>query len=245
MPRFNLGMALRHPVKAMKYYGAYKSMNSRLAELLGEDTDKIQKYTAEFESKTELFSIIEDAVNTYRLGDLSGAARMIKAPVQYVTTRVLQPDYIVETGVGAGISDMFYLEALRVNAKGELHSIDLPRQAYKIPEGVHQDYIPEEKEPGWLIPKNLRDRWHLHLGDAKVELPRLVEKLGTIDIFMHDSEHTYEFMTFEFRTAWPRLRKGGVLLSDDINWNSSFTDFAKEVGANAVSFVAFGGMRKV
>jgi hypothetical protein len=237
-------MALRHPVKAMKYYDAYKNRSARLAKLLGLSLSEVQKYMSEFEAKKDLFNIVRDAADLYGLGDLSGAATLIKAPVQYVTARALRPRYIVETGVGAGISDMFYLEALKDNGEGELHSIDLPRQSYNIPEGTHRDFIPEEKDPGWLVPQNLRSRWHLYLGDAKIELPRLVERLGTIDIFMHDREHTYEFMMFEFRTAWPHLRKGGVLLSDDISWNKSFNDFAAEVGALPVSFAAFGGMRK-
>lgn len=245
MPSFNLGMALKNPIKALKYYDAYKNRKSRLADLLRVSLEQVGSLLEEFESKSELFSVVRDAAEKQKLGDLSGAATLIKAPVQYVTTRVLKPDHVVETGVGTGISSMFYLEALRVNGRGELHSIDLPRQSYKIPEGLHSDYMPEELEPGWLVPDRLRGRWHLHLGDAKVELPKLLDSLGTIDIFMHDSEHTYEFMMFEFETAWAHLRKGGVMLSDDINWNQSFFDFAARAGAQAVSFAAFGGMRKV
>lgn len=245
MPNFNLGMALKNPAKALKYYTAYKNRIPRLSELLQVDLSEIQKYMVEFESKSELFSIVRNAAEQQKLGDLSGAATLIKAPVQYVTTRVLKPRYIVETGVGIGISGLFYLEALQMNGNGgQLHSIDLPRQSYKVPEGIHHDVLPEQLEPGWIIPKNMKENWRLHLGDSKVELPRLLSELGTIDIFTHDSEHTYDFMMFEFETAWQHLRNGGVLLSDDVNWNNSFEDFAKRVGATPVLFTVFGGMRK-
>jgi len=73
-----------------------------------------------------------------------------------------------------------------------------------------------------MVPTDLRNRWHLYLGDAKEMLPRLLQTLGTIDIFIHDSLHSYEHMLFEFRTAWPHLRGGGVILSDDIDANCSF-----------------------
>ncbi len=47
---------------------------------------------------------------------------------------------------------------------------------------------------------------------------------------MHDSEHTYENMQWEFRTAWKCLRKGGLFLSHDVGANEAFFDFMKEVG---------------
>jgi len=44
---------------------------------------------------------------------------------------------------------------------------------------------------------------------------------------MHDSEHPYECMIFEYEEAWKYLKSGGLLVSDDINWNSVFGDFSK------------------
>jgi hypothetical protein len=37
-------------------------------------------------------------------------------------------------------------------------------------------------------------------------------------------------MLFEYRTAWPFLKKDGLFLSHDIARNSAFFDFATEVG---------------
>ena len=87
-----------------------------------------------------------------------------------------------------------------------------------------------------MVPTDLRNRWHLYLGDAKELLPRLLQTLGTIDIFIHDSLHSYEHMLFEFQTAWPHLRGGGVILSDDIDANCAFYDFAAEVKCQGVIF---------
>ena len=59
----------------------------------------------------------------------------------------------------------------------------------------------------------------------------LLKALGSIDAFLHDSEHIYETMMFEYETAWPFLRRGGLLLSDDVHWNRAFRDFVRKSGS--------------
>jgi hypothetical protein len=46
-------------------------------------------------------------------------------------------------------------------------------------------------------------------------------------------------MWFEFNAAWPHLRPGGVLLSDDVNANDAFSRFATQAGRKPV-FLARG-----
>ena len=96
-------------------------------------------------------------------------------------------------------------------------------------EGEGRAGIPPDEQPGWLIPVELRERWTLILGRSQDELPPLLERLGTVDFFMHDSEHSYECMRFEFEAAWPRLGAGGVLVSDDVNSTAAFPEFARKV----------------
>jgi len=69
----------------------------------------------------------------------------------------------------------------------------------------------------------------LNLGDSKIELPKLVSRLEEIDVFYHDSEHSYDNMLFEFRTVWPKITRSGLIISDDIKWNNAFGDFLKEI----------------
>lgn len=150
----------------------------------------------------------------------------------YAVLRKLKPLLAVETGVCNGVSTAFLLLALQANDAGELHSLDLPEiagedyEAGTFWDGKGGAVIPAGQEPGWMIPARLRDRWRLHLGRSQDELPGLLERLGTIDFFMHDSEHSEACMRFEFETAWPRLRKSGVLAADDVNVNNAFADFA-------------------
>ena len=89
------------------------------------------------------------------------------------------------------------------------------------------DYSPLSKreETGFCVPKRLKKRWKLILGDSKVELPKILEKVGNIDFFYHDSEHKYKFMMWEYETVFPYLNKLSIISSDDISWNSAFRDF--------------------
>ena len=62
----------------------------------------------------------------------------------------------------------------------------------------------------------------------------MLERLGTVDTFMHDSEHSFDCMWFEFNAAWPTLRPGGVLVSDDVNSTEAFSRFAAQEGREPV-----------
>jgi hypothetical protein len=158
----------------------------------------------------------------------------------YAIVRTLRPELAVETGVCNGFSTAFLLLGLDRNNRGKLHSIDLPEIAgadYEpgtFWEGKGGAAIPPGKEPGWMIPAELKERWELTLGRSDPELPPLLERLGPIGLFMHDSEHSYECMWFEFTTAFPALAPGGVLVADDMNWNDAFTNFAAETGCRPV-----------
>ncbi|MGD0177538.1 MAG: class I SAM-dependent methyltransferase [Candidatus Bathyarchaeia archaeon] len=77
-------------------------------------------------------------------------------------------------------------------------------------------------------------------------LPKVLSEIGEVDIFIHDSEHTYNNMMFEYPTAWHTVRAGGVLLSHDVGWNSAFSDFAHQVNCRPLCFygIGFGGLRR-
>jgi len=137
------------------------------------------------------------------------------ARIAYAVCRQLKPAVVVETGVAHGVTTAFVLKALESNQKGELWSIDLPPLA----DGA-------DDQVGYLVPAQLRSRWHLLRGRTRRLLPGLCAQLPAIDLFLHDSLHTYGNIRREFQTIWPKLRPGGVLLADDVNLNRAFEDFA-------------------
>ena len=128
-----------------------------------------------------------------------------------------RPSIVIVTGVAMGFSTAVILAAMAENAAGALHSIDLP---------------PLQVQPGnfvgEVVAPELRDRWTLHEGPSRILLPKLVRELAPINLFIHDSDHSYAGQYEEYREAWPHLAPGGCLISDDV-CNAAFTDFAAEV----------------
>lgn len=77
------------------------------------------------------------------------------------------------------------------------------------------------------MPERLRQRWTLILGRSQEKLPELLAKLGRVDLFFHDSEHSFECMWFEMMEAKRYLSPGGTILAHDVHLNSAFADFAR------------------
>ncbi len=121
----------------------------------------------------------------------------------YIVVRATRPRVVVETGVLYGASSAHILAALARNGEGELYSIDLPQQ-------------PGEPPHGFLVPDELGGRWTLVVGDSRRELPPLLDRLSAIDLFHHDSTHTFQHMTWEFQTVLSHLTRHGVLSSHDV-----------------------------
>jgi predicted O-methyltransferase YrrM len=168
--------------------------------------------------------------------------------VLYYLIRKIRPEIIVETGVWYGNSSAIILLALDNNKYGRLFSIDLPAQhetggySYEFPcgSGIYRSAsLPQGRSPGFTVPDYLKNRWELILGDSRIELPKLFQKLQIVDMFLHDSLHSYENMMFEFTLAHKFLKQGGYILSDNINWNNAFTDFNKGLSLQACTYLAY------
>lgn len=146
----------------------------------------------------------------------------------YLLCRLVNPTVVVETGVGVGTSTAFILQAMVDNNHGELYSIEKVRD-WRI---------------GILVSERLRERWHLVSGGSRDKLPKLVEN-KTVDVFIHDSEHSYRNMRFEYQTVWPKIRAGGYLLSDDVVSNFSFYKFMSAASISLAAVVdEFGIIKK-
>jgi predicted O-methyltransferase YrrM len=139
------------------------------------------------------------------------AADSLLARCCYLVCRLLQPDVVVETGVAYGVSSAFVLKALEVNGRGALHSVDLPPLRRRYTEFW-----------GLAVDEAIMTRWTVHRGPSGQVLPGLLEDVGAVDVFVHDSLHTTRNMRREFETVWPRLREGGVILADDVERNRAF-----------------------
>ncbi len=130
----------------------------------------------------------------------------------------LKPLSVVETGVARGVTSRLVLEALARNGAGRLYSIDLP-----TPDSRLHAHI------AIAVPEHLRGDWELLSGTSRQRLPRLLEELGEIDLFVHDSVHTGRNTLFEIRSAWNALRPGGAILVDDVYQSLAFWQYTDAV----------------
>jgi hypothetical protein len=124
-----------------------------------------------------------------------------------------------------------FLDALEQNGEGRLISIDLPEfsdpalNGTEFWEGKGGAVVPAGRSVGWLVPEAKRRRWRLVLGRSRELLGPILQETGMVDIFIHDSEHSYENQMFEFTVGYEALASGGLLVATDINWSAAFDDF--------------------
>jgi predicted O-methyltransferase YrrM len=189
-----------------------------LAQITGERVSRIRQFIDEPAHTPEFLRHVSECEKTFRTNSIESADLYAKKVlIQYAIVRALRPETIVETGVANGVSSAHVLLALHKNRQGILHSIEIGDSTY----------LPAGRKPGWVVPDWLRGRWKFHLGDARKILRPLARELPPLDLFTHDSLHTYEHMKFEFEEAFPLLRPGGILIADDALWNQAFWDFAR------------------
>ena len=149
-----------------------------------------------------------------------GAMGALDCATLYALTRWLRPEVVVESGGFIGMSSAFILKGLADEklATAKLYSIELS----------------EDCEQGALIPDELRSasagfvpvRGRIEDLLKREQLPR------SIDMFLHDSSHSYRHMLWEFRQFWPRLRDGGLLVSHDVQMNAAFAEFIAKTYAH-------------
>ena len=135
----------------------------------------------------------------------------------YALTRWQRPAVVVESGGFIGMSSAFILKALVDEglATAKLHSIEWS----------------EECEQGALIPDELRPQFVPLRGKIEDFVER--DQLPSfIDMFLHDSSHSYRHMLWEFRAFWPRLRDGALLVSHDVHMNAAFPEFVAKTYAH-------------
>ena len=123
---------------------------------------------------------------------------------------IRKPSLIIETGVANGISTNAIMSALeRSKGSGALHSFDVLLETSKAYKG--------------------NGNWHFHLlnaGRAHTELKNEVGGLGKPDVWLHDSNHGYRWQKFEYLLAMKFLKKGGILISDDIDASPAWAELA-------------------
>ena len=138
----------------------------------------------------------------------------------YALVRLMAPALIIETGVHDGLGSLLLLRALERNAEqgrdGRLVSFDINPAA------------------GWLAGPD--PRWELRIESTRSGLPALLTQVPAVDLFIHDSLHTYEHERFEMTSVAPKLGARGVLVSDNVHATRALAQTSEEFGLDYNEF---------
>lgn len=125
---------------------------------------------------------------------------------------------IIETGVAFGWSSMAILLAQKNIKNSLLYSIDMP-----YPKENNEKYV------GLVVPEELKENWRLIREPDRNGLKKVLSIIeGSLDLFHYDSDKSYEGRKYAYNLVWPKLKIGGILISDDIEDNSYFSKFIEE-----------------
>lgn len=223
----------RKNLKIIKDYSNDYSTIKRMESFLGTELQDLFQELLEDGDYNDFQELL--AKNLRNLG----APGFTEARMLYLIVRALRPRIVIETGVANGVTSTMILLALNKNKFGNLYSIDWSVNKIKSKRKATQ--LPSGKNIGWLVPDKLKERWVVSFGDAKILLPKLISEIKECDVFLHDSDHSYGHMMFEFETIYPVLKK--ILLSDDISRNNAFDEFSSRYDLKTLKVSRFGIMK--
>ena len=229
---------------AFEFLQLFLKINKKSIDQIFEDYLSQEYYFIQIHEK--LSHLETKSIQPNRLGN-------VKGKILYSIVKSNMPTNIIETGVATGYSSSLILMALNENNHGLLTSIDYPNYQSTLKKVVrdlnckgfsstlltyyglksmvgyilkpNNYHIPNGEKSGWVIPIDLKGRWDLHIGLSEKHLPEAINRIGVIDIFFHDSDHSKRNMLSEFETIWPHLKDNGIIISDDVNLNNAFEEF--------------------
>lgn len=133
-------------------------------------------------------------------------------------SRHLPANTVIETGVAAGWSSLAILLALQDRPGASLQSTDMP-----YPKRGNADQV------GAVVPARLKDPWTLYRLADRDALPKALRRIESLDLAHYDSDKSHRGRSYAYALLWQHLRDGGVLISDDIEDNAAFREFAQRV----------------
>lgn len=132
----------------------------------------------------------------------------------YAIVRALEPDNVVETGTHLGLGSCVIAAALLRNGHGRLTTIDI------------------DDDAGYLIGEPYSSVIDLRVSNSVTELAAIRD----VDMFLHDSLHTYEYESSELAAVEPNLRADAIALSDNAHDSAALSNWAERTGRRYLFF---------
>lgn len=193
----------------------YEQLAWFISAVVDVEVSQVREWMAELESDHELREHIERGLRTnpdWRIGP--SRASWGRRVGWYVLVRALSPDHVVETGTALGLGSCIIAAALIRNGSGHLTTIDSDPRA------------------GHLI----KGRWASVVEQHVGKSVDLVGGSGSVDLFIHDSLHTYDYELKELQAVTPMLSPFGMAISDNAHETPALSEWATSTGRRYLFF---------
>ena len=186
-----------------------------VAAVSGADVAGVRGWMQELEEDSDLSShVARRLASGPRRGISAREPHWARRLGWYALVRAVQPDHVIETGTHLGLGSCAIAAALARNGHGHLTTIDI------------------DPDAGYLIGEPWASVIDRRTGDST----EVLAGLRDVDIFLHDSLHTYEYETRELQAVEPNLRHNAIVLSDNSHESSALSDWAERTGRHFLFF---------
>lgn len=151
--------------------------------------------------------IINNRKQTNSPEDWNAGINLVTFLFDYITK--IKPQVIVETGVANGVTTRVIQAAIE-SSDVEFHSIDTNINCATI----------NVESKNWTF-------HHLKGNNLKKAIQSTLKSVPQVDLWIHDSDHSYLWQTFEYELALKKLNSGGVLISDDVDFSQAWGELTK------------------
>ena len=151
----------------------------------------IKEAVGRFAPEFETLRFLPEARYDRRHFPTIGQYDWLAGQVLYALVRMRRPRRVIEFSTSSGYSTTFIALALKRNGTGQLHSIDLDRDAQLSAER-------------WLRQHSVMDRVTLHQGDCRDVVPNLVT--DELDLLFIDSLHSFDLTSWYLTAVVPTLQ---------------------------------------
>jgi predicted O-methyltransferase YrrM len=186
-----------------------------VSAVTGAGIDQIRAWMLELENDGELLAQLTKRFSSNpRRGISSTEPRWGRRLGWYALVRATQPDHVVETGTALGLGSCIIAAALLRNGHGRLATIDI------------------DPEAGYLI----AEPWSTVIDRCTGSSVEVLAEMRAVDMFLHDSLHTYDYEVSELTAVEPNLRSDAIILSDNSHETAALSDWAERTGHHYLFF---------
>lgn len=195
-------------------------------------------------------------------------------PYLYCLIRLARLGYVVETGVCDSESTVSILAAMARNGFGQLFSCDINLPMSRVfrflasdfgkkvrvslrLNSEHAEFFTPRYRDTSVVPLGLAcPEWHFDQSPGVTMLGQMADPHGPhvneipragVDLFFHDSDHSYANQKAEYDLAWKLVRPGGLIGGDDVEWDKppwAWSEFCSSRGLKGTPFGAGRMVRK-